>query len=349
MTRLALVVIACNEARCIERCLQSARPLVDEMIVLDTGSTDDTVVIAERMGARVHHFDWCDDFSAARNAALDYSDADWKLVIDADEWIVEGSDQLHQSIRGTERFIGVVPIASEFDLHGRVEVAVSWIPRLLPSGIRYQGRVHEQPVSSLGQRPVYLKLKHDGYRKKHLGLKKGRNRALLLRALEDDPSDAYVLYQIGKDYEIYEDFNKSVDYFSRALRFVPPGASYRHDLVVRTIFSLKMARQHEKALQFAEAELANWQQSPDFFFALGDLMLDCAALNPSSLQELVPMIESSWMRCLEIGDQPELEGSVSGRGSHLAAYNLAVLYDGLGNMEQAAHYHRIALRPGAVS
>lgn len=349
MSRLALVVIACNEARCIERCLQSARQFVDEMIVVDTGSADDTVAIARHLGARVHHFAWCDDFSAARNAALAYSDAAWNLVIDADEWIEDGAGQLGQYIQGNEPFLGLVPIASEFDLHGRVEVAVSWIPRILPNGVRYQGRVHEQPVSALPRRQISLPVRHDGYRKNYLSQKKGRNEALLLRALEENPCDAYLLYQLGKDYEIYEEFEKAVEYFGRALRFASAAASYRHDLVVRMMFSLKKARQHEKAVEFAEAELPNWQHSPDFFFALGDLMLDLAALRPATSQELLPMVESSWTRCLEIGDRPGLEGSVAGRGSHLAAYNLAVLYDGLGKLEQAARYHRMALRGAAMS
>jgi hypothetical protein len=69
--RIALVLIARDEARAIERCLTSVRPWVDEMIVLDTGSVDDTPAIAARCGARVTHFAWIDDFAAARNAALD--------------------------------------------------------------------------------------------------------------------------------------------------------------------------------------------------------------------------------------------------------------------------------------
>ena len=83
--RIALVMIARNEARSIALCLQSVRPWVDEMIVLDTGSDDDTVSIAESLGAKVHSFIWCHDFAAARNAALELSTADWNLVLDADE------------------------------------------------------------------------------------------------------------------------------------------------------------------------------------------------------------------------------------------------------------------------
>ena len=92
MTRLALVMIARDEARAIARTLESARPFVDRMIVLDTGSVDATREIARGCGAEVHDFAWCDDFAAARNAALAHSDADWNLVLDADEWIEDGAE-----------------------------------------------------------------------------------------------------------------------------------------------------------------------------------------------------------------------------------------------------------------
>src|SRR6185369_8334423 len=94
MAKLALVMIARDEARCIERCLDSVRAHVDEMLVLDTGSSDGTPEIARRAGARVASFAWCDDFAAARNAALALADADWSLVLDADEWLVSGAAAL---------------------------------------------------------------------------------------------------------------------------------------------------------------------------------------------------------------------------------------------------------------
>jgi len=76
---LVLAVIARDESRCIARCLQSARPFVDRMLVLDTGSVDETPAIARACGAEVHHAVWPDDFAAARNLALQLADADWSL------------------------------------------------------------------------------------------------------------------------------------------------------------------------------------------------------------------------------------------------------------------------------
>lgn len=345
MVALALVVIARNEARCIARCLQSAQGLVDEMIVLDTGSTDATVDIATRLGARVGHFTWTDDFSAARNAALALSTARWNLVLDADEWIEAPADRqgLAAAMAAPTPFLGVLPVVSEFDLQGSVERATSWIPRLLPRGVRYRGRIHEQPVSKLGRRQLPLTILHDGYRQQALDQKKGRNEALLLKALDEAPTDPYLLYELGKNYEVYDDYPRAVARYRQALAGSRPGDAFRHDLVVRTIFSMKKAQQYEAAIQFAEEEMPNWQHSPDFFFALGDLLLDWANLNPASaMEELLPMVEASWCKCLEIGEQPALAGAVAGRGSYLAAYNLAVLYEGIGNQAQAQRYRQLA-------
>ncbi|MDB5745575.1 MAG: hypothetical protein JWP72_423 [Massilia sp.] len=347
MTTLALVMIVRNEERCIARCLNSVKGVVDEMIVLDTGSTDETVKIAEGLGARVHHYVWSDDFAAARNAALDHSTAQWNLILDADEWIAEVPDkaQLSSALAGMKPFVGQVPIVSQFDLAGQVEESVSWIMRILPRCVRYEGRIHEQPVSDLPALRIELPVQHDGYRPAALERKRGRNIDLLLRALEESPQNPYLLFQLGVSHAVYGDLVMAVLRYTQALLFTKPEHAFRHDLVVRTIFVLKGTGQHEEAIQFAESEMRNWEHSPDFFFALGDVLLDWRNKNKGEkFDTLVPMIEAAWLRCIEIGDQPSLSGTVRGRGSFLAAHNLAVVYESLGDKEKAAQYWALAAR-----
>src|SRR5690606_25783460 len=110
---IAATLIVRNESRCITRCLDSVRPWVDRILVLDTGSTDDTVQLAEHGGAKVHHLAWPGDFSAARNHALDLADADWHLILDADEWIASGGETLRGWCEGPPR-LGRVCIHSSF-------------------------------------------------------------------------------------------------------------------------------------------------------------------------------------------------------------------------------------------
>lgn len=85
MTTLSLCIIVKNEEKALPSCLKSVQGKVDQIVLLDTGSTDNTVEIAQSYGAQVHHFTWCNDFAAARNTALQYVQTDWVLILDADE------------------------------------------------------------------------------------------------------------------------------------------------------------------------------------------------------------------------------------------------------------------------
>jgi glycosyltransferase involved in cell wall biosynthesis len=322
---LGLVMIARDAADGIERALASVRGCVDDMLVLDTGSVDATPELARRAGARVQRFEWIDDFSAARNAALAASASDWHFVLDADEWLAEGAAALRRAAAREPAFIGLVAVDSESDNAGTTQHCTSWLPRLLPRGARYAGRIHEQPQSALPRERLDIVLGHDGYRDTALKAKDGRNLRLLQRALQDAPHDAYLLYQLGRDHEVHARYADALRPYREALAAAPAEAAWRHDLVVRALFTLKMSRRHAEAMQLAEREMPRWQRSPDFFFALGDLLLDWAAEEPARAPELLPMIEAAWQRCLAIGENPSLEGAVAGRGSHLAAHNLDLL------------------------
>ncbi|MBQ0941966.1 glycosyltransferase [Ideonella sp. 4Y16] len=325
--RIALVMIARNEARCLRRAIDSLRPHVDDCLVLDTGSDDATPAIARAAGARVAHFAWVDDFSAARNAALDLAAADWHLVVDADEWLISGAEVLAALRRQRPDFVGQVRVDSQQD--GDAGSVPSWISRVLPGPVRYAGRVHEQPQHALPVRRLALQLGHDGYQGEALARKAGRNARLLDQALAADPDDAYLWYQRGKDHDVYGRWAEAVADFDQAAR-QPGEQAWRHDLAVRRLHAMKCLGRHGQAMQLAEAELARWADSPDFFFALGDLLLDWAAQEPARSGELVPLIEAAWQRCLAIGERPDLEGAVAGRGSHLAERNLRLLHELLG-------------------
>jgi glycosyltransferase involved in cell wall biosynthesis len=342
MSSVALVVIARDEARCIERCLASARPWVDRMLVLDTGSVDATPGLASASGALVQSFHWIDDFSAARNHALQWADADWSVVLDADEWIDEGGAKLLALHEIKPEFIGQLRIDSAFDSsNGQVSMAPSWMTRVLPRGARFTGRVHEQVTSNLARERIETRVSHDGYRHTQRQAKRGRNGRLLRMALVERPDDAYLHYQLGKDLELNDQFEAALSHFERALALGQDSDRWRHDLVLRALFALKRQRHWERAVALADAEFARWPTSPDTSFALGDLWLDWALAEPSRAPQLVPLIEACWMRCLELGENLDFEGAVQGRGSYLAAHNLAALHDSFGRVAQAQQYHHL--------
>lgn len=346
---LALVVIARNEARCIARCLNSAKDVVSRMLVLDTGSTDDTMAIARACGAQVHQAPWNDDFSQARNTALELADADWNLVLDADEWLESGTQALcAHELRSP--FLGFVVQRSEFQNGGQLEEYRCWVGRLLPRGVRYEGRIHEQPVSALPTRQLPLVIGHDGYLAEQRARKIDRNQRMLQQELEQSPLDPYYRYQLGTEYEGAGDFKQAAEQYTQALEHSKPGMSYRKATSARLVYCLAQSRQFEQAILSSSSMMDECHDFPDYFFALGNLFLDMAVAHPEqSADQWLPMAESAWLRCLEIGERPDLNG-VAGRGSYQAAHNLAVLYEGIGDSAKAQHYAELAkLKPGHSS
>ncbi|WGL51922.1 glycosyltransferase [Nocardioides sp. BP30] len=317
------MIIARDESRSIVRCLDSLRDHVDEVLLLDTGSTDGTVALASAHGARVEHFTWVDDFAAARNAALAAATGDWRLVVDADEWLAEGAEELSALRAGRLPSAAGAVVQRNDQTNGQQSTA--WLPRLLPRGVRYEGRIHEQPVLSSPAVRTGIVLGHDGYLREQLAVKAERNRALLEAALAADPADVYLRYQLGKDHEVHRRYVEAAQHYDLAYAATPLDAPWRHDLIVRHLFTLSQAGRSGDALDVADAELPRWTHSADFFFVVGDVLLTHAAENPAHAARLLPLAEDAWSRCLELGDTPDLPGAVAGRGSHLAAHNLKVL------------------------
>jgi len=155
MPRISLCLIAKNEEAMIVDCLESVRGVVDEMIVVDTGSLDRTVELAEAAGARVVRFEWCDDFSAARNASLKAATGDWLLVLDADERL--GPDQgaaIRAAVESDALDCGLLPLHNASDMTATLEDVLSGAARkdepiLLPRLLRrtpdlaWSGHIHE--------------------------------------------------------------------------------------------------------------------------------------------------------------------------------------------------------------
>ena len=134
---ISLAVIARDEEARIGRCLASVRGLVEEIVVLDTGSVDDTVRVAESYGATVHRFTWTDDFAAARNAALAHTRHPWRLMLDADEWIADrdhAATVLDRVRQLAPTFIGAIDVCDVVE--GTEELNVDALgvplPRLIP-------------------------------------------------------------------------------------------------------------------------------------------------------------------------------------------------------------------------
>ncbi len=201
---IALCMIVKNEEEHLPRALTSARPLVDQMVVVDTGSTDRTVEIAKSFGADVHFHEWEGDFSKARNISMGYADADWIFILDADEELVaDDLKVIRQTIRDTDfRAISM----SVYNFSREKQMYTSFLPsvRLFRRdlGAYYDGIVHNQlrfPTEE-GVLRIPARLLHYGYglSPEQMARKVERSRALLEKQLSDNFDNAFAHFNLAQ-------------------------------------------------------------------------------------------------------------------------------------------------------
>jgi len=239
---LSAALIVRDESRVLGDCLASVRDVVDEIVVVDTGSVDDSVEIARRNGARVLHHEWRDDFAEARNVGLDAARGDWILYIDADERL-SGADR-----PTVERLLGGAPEVAFRVLLAPDLVSTPYLEYRLwrhDPRIRFRGRIHEKvtpaiaAVAELDGRPIgdcELLLRHLGYEgdqvHKHL-----RNLPLLRAELPREPENLFnrhhlarVLRGLGRDEEAARVLQDAVE-VARRRPYDPVGVLVFTDLV----------------------------------------------------------------------------------------------------------------------
>lgn len=324
-------MIVKNESRCLGRCLQSVRAIVDEIVIADTGSVDDTKSIAREFGAKIAPFDWVDDFAAARNFSINQTTGKWILVLDADEWVGENlTREILAFVRG-EAAIGRLKIVSDFRRRQQTFRSQCFVSRLFPRGARFDGRIHEQLISPLPRVPLQGELWHDGYLEPQ---KADRNVKLLAKELERDPDNVYFLFQLAAEYSSLSLPEKAFDCLQKAFDLAEPGHPSAPNIAVDflyTLMALKKFPEGIAALTKAEKHLGDF---PDFFLARGLFFMNLIRSNPAKYASELPRIEESFQRCLALGDDQKRK-SVHGSGSFLANYNLGLYYHVFGNRAAA--------------
>lgn len=227
--KLSFCMIVKNEEASLPSCLASVKDVVDEMVVLDTGSTDRTVEIAKEFGARVKYFEWCNDFSAARNESLKYVQGDWVLVLDADEMLTpEIVPQLKQAIQN-EHHLVVNLVRQEI---GATQSPYSLVSRLFRHhpAVRFSRPYHamvDDSVAQLLQRePSWKIISLSNVAILHYGYQPGAITALnkferAQKAMEGflatHPTDPYVCSKLGALYMQTGQLSQGIELLERGL------------------------------------------------------------------------------------------------------------------------------------
>ncbi len=227
--KISLCMIVKNEETTLPRCLGSVKGFVDEIVVLDTGSTDKTPQIAEQFGAKVYYFTWNNNFSSARNQALKYVTGDWILVLDADETLRSEIIPLLKSVMCKEEYLVINLVRQEV---GSTQSPYSLVSRLFRNHPNiyfdrpYHALIDDSVTTILTQEPCWevgylpgVAILHTGYQKSVINaLHKYANAAAAMEEFfANHPHDAYVCSKLGALYVHNDKINQGMNLLNHGL------------------------------------------------------------------------------------------------------------------------------------
>ena len=233
--RLSQCMIVKNEEKNIERALSWGKDVLYEQIVVDTGSTDNTVKLAEAMGARVYQFPWIDDFAAAKNFAISKASGDWIALLDADEYILpEGVLKLIPLLERLNKTDYHVMLTSWLHVDEKGKVFAGGVQTRIfrnLEGLRFINRIHEElavngatifPYTVDASREVTIF--HSGYNRESRADKgKGeRNARLIHMELAEHPDNYNMMGYLGDAYYAMEDELAAEEWYRKSIRLMPP-------------------------------------------------------------------------------------------------------------------------------
>jgi tetratricopeptide (TPR) repeat protein len=332
---ISLCMIVKDEEEMLPRTLEAVKPAVDEIIVVDTGSSDRTVEIAESFGAKILHHEWTGDFAAARNVSLEAATGDWILWLDADEVLVaEDADKLRKLAGQTWReafYLVETNFTGDLEDGTAVTHNALRVFRNRPE-YRFEGRLHEQMAHNL---PGYLaeRVGHTQVRIEHYGYlgvvreskdKARRNLELLEKQTADGVDTAFHKFNLGSEYLALGEFDKACDFLTRAWKEMeeePNRASYPYmpSLASRVVIALRETGQMDAAHAQADEGL-------EVFPGFTDLVYHQA--NIAKERGDIEAAKALFRRCIEMGDAPSKYSAIVGCGSYMALMALSALETG---------------------
>jgi tetratricopeptide (TPR) repeat protein len=348
---LSLCMIVRDEQQMLPRCLAAVAGAVDEIVIVDTGSSDATVEIARSFGARVIEHAWTGSFAEARNVSFQAASGDWLMYLDADELLMCEDVELLRSLTGRtwrEAFY-----LSETHYTGDADDGTALVQNALRvfrnrPDYRFEGRLHEQIASSL---PTYLpeRIEATSVRIEHYGFlgvvrdareKSRRNIELLRLQLRESAPSPFLHFNLGSEYAAAGDAPAALGEFERAWELLQGHNDrdcfqFTPALTSRLVKALRACGRPHDALARASEGL---ERFPDFTELVLEQAFAAVALGRED--RAIELYE----RCIEMGDAPRRYTARVGCGTYLPRIHLASLRRAQGDLEQAIELLELCLR-----
>ncbi len=347
---LSLCIITKDEEKNIARCINSVKGVVDEIVVVDTGSKDRTVEIAESLGARVIHTKWEDDFSKARNTAIDNAKCDWILFLDADE-VVKKEDvgKIRPLLEDDTveaymfKFInyGGASISS-----GRTDIHYNFKLFRNNGKLRYIYPIHENLRNVADKRDLIYKesgitILHYGYLNETRIEKNKTQRYInmLSKYLLTHPKDMFQHLNLGVAYFNANEYNKALKHLQIAEKGIKANSSLKIRVFRYLILTYTALKNYDMALKLANSAKAMYDKIPDFHYLEGNIYLR---------QKRYQKAIETFNKCFSIGEYEGIADVIGGAGSYRSRYLIAFCNEKQGKLRDAVNdYIKLLIaRPG---
>ncbi|WP_165980307.1 glycosyltransferase [Paenibacillus amylolyticus] len=345
--RISLCMIVKDEEELLPHCLASVQGAVDEIIVVDTGSSDRSAEIAQQYGAVVVGFEWCEDFAAARNAGLERASGDWILFLDADEALDRAAREQIMSWTTVSGCDGLFLNIHNYTGTGQQGVTVNPVLRLFRNAPehRFEGRIHEQIAGAICRRNpeaafhvTDMVIHHYGYQTAIVERKDkvNRNVRLLQQAVEEEPGQPFHHYNLGVEYLRVGEAERALETFGVARMGIDPAVtSYAHLLFKYEVRCLQHLNRWQEALNRIDAALELFPEYTDLMHHRGV----CAdALGDAD------QAEYSLREAVRMGPPPPIYHTEEGIGTYQTWYTLGRLLEGRADLEGAVDAYVEAVR-----
>lgn len=326
-------MIVKNEEKVLEHCLKKVVNYVNEVVIVDTGSTDNTKNIAKKYTDKIYDYEWKNDFADVRNYAISLASNDWILSLDADEIVDKFNINKVNNFIKFKNKIGRIKIVNLMD--DKNEKHIAYVGRLFNKKYyKYEGKIHEQLISKdeskLDYEIIdYIEVIHYGYTTEFIIEKDkiSRNKNILLDEIKNKPNDSYLYYQLGKTYYLGKDYLEAKKYFEKSISIENNIVfEYVEDLIISYGYTLLKLKQFEDALKLYDYK-EYFDYLADYWFLLGLIYMNNAKFS-NAIEYFI---------CATNCNIYKNEGT----NSYLAFYNIGIIYECLGFIKEAKYYYSL--------
>lgn len=341
--RLSVCLIVRDNAGTIRPCLESIRPWVDEIVVVDTGSTDGTDEICEELGARVFHWAWRDDFAAARNVSFDHARGEWLFWMDSDDTIPEECGRRLRELADGPHPDNVHGYVVQVHCPGRdpSDLTVVDHVKLIRNRphLRFEFRIHEQIIPAIRRAggevawsDIFVVHSGSDHTPEGQDRKLERDFKLLHLELADRPDHPFVLFNLGMTHADARQYEEAVRCLQRCIKVSQPEESHLRKAYALLVNSLSQAGRADEAWERCRQGRELFPDDKELLFRQAMLQHQLGRLDEA---------ERSYLRVLEEQVERHFMSVDAGIAGYKARHNLAIVYEDMGRLGDAEQQWRM--------